>query len=113
MKKNFIKTGAGIFGLAALLPFLAAADILQGPIITSPSGVLTILGNVLTFLSAAVAIVSVIMLIYSAILFLFAGASSAAHEKAKNVLIYAIIGIVVAVLTYSVEPFIVNFLQGR
>ncbi|MEK7578705.1 MAG: hypothetical protein AAB456_03250, partial [Patescibacteria group bacterium] len=55
--------------------------------------------------------ISIIMLLYAAVLFLVAGASETAHTKAKNVLIYAIVGIVVALLAFSVDPFITSILQ--
>jgi len=34
-------------------------------------------------------------------------------SKAKGVLIYAIVGIVIAILAFSIRPFIENLLRGR
>ena len=113
-KDVFKKVGIGI-GMAGLtlFPLLALAQVVGEPIITSSRNIITILANVLTFISGAVLTIALIMLLWAAILFLTAGASETAHTRAKTVLIYAIVGIVVAVLAFSVEPFIRNFLWGR
>ena len=116
MKKNILKKASvGIaFGLT-LLPFLALAAVpigSGGVAITSPTDISNILGRILNWIASIVLTIALIMLLYSAILFLTAGASETAHGKAKNVLIYAIVGIVVAILAYSVEPFLSFILGG-
>lgn len=113
MSKSFIKkTSVGIaFGLA-LFPLLALAQ-LPGPIITSPTQITTIIAKVINWLSTTVLFISLAMLLYAAILYLTAGASETILAKAKSVLLYAIVGIVVALLTYSIRPFIQTFLQGQ
>lgn len=113
MKKNFLKKVGAITTLGlAFFPLLALAQV-PGPIITSPVQVASLLQKVLNFVGAIVMTIALIMLLYAAILFLTAGASETTHEKAKNVLIYAIIGIVVAVLAFSAIPFIQTVLQGQ
>ena len=115
MKKNiFKKASLGIaFGLA-LLPFLALAQAgVPGPIITSPVQIAELLQKVLNFVGAIVLTIALIMLLYAAILYLTAGSSETIHTKAKSVLIYAIVGIVVAVLAFSVIPFVQTVLQGQ
>jgi len=116
MKKNILKKvsiGVGI-GLV-FLPLLALAQVgtVPGPIITSPLQIVRLVNNVLDFIGAVVLVIALIMLLWAAILYLTAGASETVHTKAKSVLIYAIVGIVIAVLAYSVQPFIENFLQLR
>ena len=117
MKKDILRKigiGVGIAGLA-LFPLLALAQGPQvpGPLITSPGGIVTLLSKVLNFISAVVMIIALIMLLYAAVLYLTAGASETTHAKAKSVLIYAIVGIVVALLAYSVMPFIQNIIMGN
>ena len=113
MSKNFVKaTGVGIVLGLSLLPLLALAQV-PGPIITSPTQVAVLIGKVLNFIAAIVLTIVLIMLLYAAILYLTAGASETILAKAKSVLLYAIIGIVVAVLAYSVMPFIQTVLQGQ
>ena len=114
MKKNILKK-VGIMGVAlglTLLPFLALAQV-PGPIITSPVQIASLLQKVLNFAGAIVLTIALIMLLWSAILYLTAGSSETTHTKAKSVLIYAIVGIVVAVLAFSVIPFVQTVLQGQ
>ena len=115
MSKNiFKKIGIGIMSATLFFPFVAFAQTVPGsPIITSPGGIIQILYNILNFVAAAVFLISLIMLLWAAILFLTAGASETAHTKAKNVLIYAIVGIAIALLAYSVQPFLNNVFWGR
>ena len=117
MNKDIFKKvsiGIGVAGLT-LFPFLALAQIggVPGPILTSPTGIAVILQKVLNFIAAIVLIIALIMLLYAAILYLTAGASETVHTKAKGVLMYAIVGIVIAILAYSVIPFIQTVLQGN
>ena len=113
MKKNFLKKAGIITTLSlALLPLLALAFELPGSIITSPVQIAALLQKVLTFVGAIVLTIALIMLFYAAILYLTAGASETIHTKAKSILIYAIVGIVIALLAYSAIPFIQTVLQG-
>lgn len=112
MGKNLIKkAGAGIVLGLAFLPLLAlaATEPVPGPIITSPTQIVRLLNNVLTFLATSVMIIAMIMLLYAAILYLTAGSSETTHTRAKSVLIYAIVGIVIGILAFSIRPFIQNF----
>lgn len=117
MSKNFIKkAGIGVALGLALLPLLALAQAnsgIPGPLITSPSQINAIILKILNWISALVLTIALIMLLYAAILYLTAGASETVLAKAKSVLLYAIVGIVVAVLTYSVKPFIETFFRGQ
>lgn len=61
--------------------------------------------NVALFLIGAV---SVLMLIYGGIRYTISGGDSGAVTSAKNTILYAIVGIVVALLAYA----IVNFVLG-
>ncbi len=115
-KDVFKKVGIGI-GIAGLtlFPLFALAQIggVPGPILVSPTGVAVILQKVLNFIAAIVLTIALIMLLYAAILYLTAGASETIHTKAKGVLIYAIVGIVIAILAFSVIPFVQTVLQGN
>ena len=61
--------------------------------------------NVLIFLVGAIA---VIMLIVGGLRYVLSGGSKDAVEGAKNTILYAIIGIVVAILAYAAVKFVVN-----
>ncbi len=115
MKKDFFKKvgiGAGI-GLA-LFPFLALAQygLPNTPIITKPGDVYTLVANVLGWIGGIVLTIAVIMLFWSAFLYSFAGGDEDRVERAKSYMIYAIVGIAVAILAFSVVPFLRNVLGG-
>ena len=115
-KKIISKIGIGVgAALVALLPVLALAQVGQvpGQIITRPSQISDLAQEILIWIGGIVFIISLIMLLWAAILYLTAGASETAHTKAKNVLVYAIVGIVVGVLTFSARPFIENVLRRQ
>jgi len=117
-KKIISKIGIGVgAALVALLPVLALAQA-QGPVqpvtvIQRPGQISDLLQSILTWVGGIVFTISLIMLLWAAILYLTAGASETAHTKAKNVLIYAIVGIVVAILAFSAQPFIENVLRRQ
>ncbi len=115
MKKiNKYAVGTAL-GISLLLPLLAMAQISgpPGPLITSPKDISTIIIAVFNWLGGIVFTISLIMLIYAAILYMTAGASETTLAKSKTVLIYAIVGLAVAILTYSFRPFIETFFSGR
>ena len=113
MNKSILKkavVGAGL-GLSLLLPLLAMAQV-PGPIITSPADVSRIIAAVFNWLSGIILTVSLIMFFYAAILYMTAGASETTLTKSKTVLIYAIVGLAVAILTFSFKPFLETFFRG-
>ena len=116
MKKNILKkVGIGIGLGLALLPFLALAQVgqLPGPIITSPTQISDLISRILNWIARIIITISVIMLLFSAILYLTAGGSEERVGKAKGYLLYAIVGIVIALLTLSVQPFITTVLERQ
>lgn len=100
MSKNFFKKIGIGFG-AFLLPALAAAENL--PTGRSATEILT---SVSTWMSGIVGALALVMLLYAAFLFVVGGASADSQTKAKTALIYVIVGIVVALLAYSVGPLV-------
>ncbi len=119
-KKSFQKIASiGIIGLS-LLPLLVFAQAtapgagvtgVPGPLLTTKSQISTIVINVVNFIAGLLFVVGAGMLIWSAILYMTAGGSEDRVGRAKNYLIYAIIGIVIGVLALSVEPFIEGFFR--
>jgi len=74
-------------------------------------GVFKIITNVLLFIIGAV---SVIMLIIGGIRYVVSGGDSAAVTSAKNTILYAIVGIVVAILAYALVNFVIgSFAAGQ
>ncbi len=58
-----------------------------------------------------IAALSVLMIIFAAFLYITAGANPEGTKKAKNFLLYAVIGIVVAILARLIPNIIINFLR--
>ena len=98
-----------------LLPFLALAQVGQvpGAIITSPTQITDLIQRILSWVGGIVMTIALIMLLFAAILYLTAGGSEERVGRAKNYLIYAIVGIVVAILAFSIQPFIETILRRQ
>ncbi len=111
MKKTYTYAVGTALGLSLLLPLLAMAQV-PGPIITSPADVSRIIAAVFNWLSGIILTISLIMFFFAAILYMTAGASEATLAKSKTVLIYAVIGLAVAILTFSFKPFLETFFRG-
>lgn len=65
--------------------------------------------NVLLFLVGAI---SVIMLIIGGLRYVISGGDSTAVQNAKNTILYAIVGIIVALLAYAAVSFIITSFSG-
>jgi len=131
MKKTIKTLLAGLlvvpalaFGVAALSPTQTAyAAECDGPVLNittgspcaqgdnTPSnlfgvgGIFTTIVNILLFIIGAIA---VIMLIIGGIRYVVSGGDAAAITGAKNTILYAVIGIVVAILAYAIVNFVIN-----
>lgn len=68
-------------------------------------GIFTKITNVLLFIIGAI---SVIMLIIGGIRYVVSGGDSGAVTAAKNTILYAVIGIVVALLAYALVNFVIG-----
>lgn len=72
-------------------------------------GIFRTITNVLLFLIGAI---SVIMLIVGGIRYVVSGGDSTAVQNAKNTILYAIVGVVVAILAYAVVNFVIGSFSG-
>lgn len=77
----------------------------QQPELFGDNGVFRTVTNVLLFIIGAIA---VIMLIIGGIRYVLSGGDQAQVTSAKNTILYAIIGIVVAILAYAAVDFVIN-----
>ncbi len=69
------------------------------------NGIFRTITNVLLFLIGAI---SVIMLIIGGIKYTVSGGDSSAVTSAKNTILYAIVGIIVAILAFAVVNFVID-----
>ena len=76
----------------------------------SGDGIFKTITNVMLFLIGAV---SVIMLIIGGLRYVVSGGDSTAVQNAKNTILYAIVGIIVAILAYAVVNFVIGSFAGQ
>ena len=72
-----------------------------------PNGVFT---NITNTLLLAVGIISVIMLVFGGIRYIISGGDQKKITDAKNTILYAIIGLVIAILAYAIVTFVIGTL---
>lgn len=83
----------------------------QSATLFGKGGIFQTVTNVLLFLIGAV---SVIMLIVGGLRYVLSGGDSTAVTAAKNTILYAVIGIIVALLAYAIVNFVVtSFTAGN
>jgi hypothetical protein len=82
----------------------------QPPELFAEGGVFQTITNVLLFIIGAI---SVIMLIIGGIRYVVSGGDSSAVTSAKNTILYAVVGIVVAILAYALVNFVVTSFSAR
>lgn len=68
-------------------------------------GIFTIITNTLLFIIGAV---SVLMIIYGGIRYTISGGDAAAVTAAKNTILYAVVGLVVAIMAYAIVNFVLT-----
>ncbi|MGC9602856.1 MAG: hypothetical protein ABSF47_00040 [Minisyncoccia bacterium] len=91
----------GLANFAATTTITSLADV--------ESTISSIVSRMITFFW----ILSVLVMIWSAFTFLTAGDSEEKVDKAKKILLYAVIAAAIALLATSVEPITRNILRGQ
>ncbi|MDP4038446.1 MAG: hypothetical protein Q8P54_00545 [bacterium] len=115
MKKIIFKISRAVTAASVLFAtkVYAATEAETGAGSAAPTGAPTsLLDQVKTItntLLLIVGIAAVIMLIIGGLRYIFSGGDKEAIDSAKNTILYAVIGIVVALLAFA----IVNFVLGR
>ncbi|MEI7689902.1 MAG: hypothetical protein WCI79_02990 [Candidatus Saccharibacteria bacterium] len=107
-----------VLNLVATLPTMALSAIETGVLAARAdnqpdtlfglNGVFTIISSTLLF---AIGAISVLMIIVGGIRYVISGGKEASVNKAKNTVLYAIIGLVVAVLAYAAINFVLTTLM--
>lgn len=112
-------TGALIFGLFGILtpPVFATngIDICSGDgkgsiycdnKAGSETKVNSIIGNIVQVLLTAVGVISVIMIVIGGIMFILSSGDAQKAAKARNTILYAVVGLVVAVFASAIVNFV-------
>ena len=72
-------------------------------------GVLSTIVNTMLFI---IGFLSVIMLIFGGLRYIISGGNAAAVTAAKNTILYAIVGLIIAILAYAIVNFVIGSLTG-
>ena len=73
--------------------------------LTGESGVVT---NIINGVLYVVGILAVVMVIIGGVQYTTSGGDQAAVTKAKNTILYGIVGLVIAILAYAIVNFVIN-----
>ncbi|MBR6134253.1 hypothetical protein IKQ38_02110 [Candidatus Saccharibacteria bacterium] len=130
MKNTFKKAGQILTGAAAAVTILAGramatinnyenpaqagAEAARGngmpADLVGVDGVFTKITNTVLY---AVGIISVVMLIIGGIRYVISGGDSKKVTDAKNTIMYAIIGLIIAILAYAIVNFVITAVGGE
>lgn len=94
------------------VPYVAPPLGQPGPI-QSPNDVISLLRQILVWLATIFWIVAVIFIFWAALTYLLARGDPEKANKAKEMLKYAIIAIVIGLVAYVIPTFIDQFLRAR
>ena len=82
----------------------------QPSLLFGNSGVFSQISNVLLFIVGAIA---VIMIVIGGLRYVISGGDSSQVQAAKNTILYALVGVIVAILAYAAVNFVVgSFIPG-
>lgn len=98
--------------IAVISSLLYAVPLVAVAALTTPCEILLVVFRVVKIFATFVLIVSVAVLLYSAFLFLTGGGNEEALKKAKQFLIYGLIGIAVFLAAFSAPNFVKQFIGG-
>lgn len=88
----------------------SARGVDQAASLFGTTGIFTTISNVMLFLVGAV---SVIMVVVGGLRYVISGGNSASVGAAKNTILYAIVGLVIALLAYAIVNFVIgSFVPG-
>ena len=115
-----VLTGAGAAAtlwagrvMAASSPAQEGAEAAQGEGMPSElvgvDGVFTQITNTVLYV---VGIISVVMLIWGGLRYVISGGDSKKVTDAKNTIMYAIIGLIIAILAFAIVNFVINAIGG-
>lgn len=100
--------------LTGLSVFAVTPVDITPPTVDVPSGTVNVsslwikLGTIINYIVALVGVASLIFLMYGAYLYMSSGQNEENLKKAKNSVIYGIIGAIVAILAFSIFKFASN-----
>ena len=94
----------------AILRLFSKGDIPGTDLIPKPQSGTTSLTSIINFFLYAVGIAAVVMIIYGGYLYISSGGDAGKLAKAKNTILWAVIGLAVVVLSYAIVNFVIKTL---
>ena len=107
-----VSTVTGVYDAAAQVRGGADATGQAGESNLAGDDVGTIVQNVVNALLYVIGALSVIMLIWGGIRYTTSGGNANSVTAAKNTILYAVIGLIVAILAYAIVNWVIDFGQG-
>jgi len=77
---------------------------------TGQNGFTTLLGNIINIMLFLIGAIAVIMIVVGGIRYTTSGGDSSSITGAKNTILYAIVGLVVAIMAYAIVNFVLQAL---
>ncbi len=96
----------GLSALAQTIPDVAPSTI------TDKTGLENKITSILNSVIGLLGIVVVVLIVYAGFLYVTAGTNEDNTKKAKSIFTYAMIGLVIAVLSYTIVNVAVSFIGG-
>lgn len=108
---------AGVFGVVAAPQLASAAGYRDGIESTSDEFEETDLNatvkNVINVILYVVGLLAVVMVIVGGVQYTTSGGDSAAVTKAKNTILYGLVGLAIAILAYAIVNFVLTSIVGK
>ncbi len=88
----------------------SARGVDQATTLFGASGIFTTISNVMLFIVGAI---SVVMVIIGGLRYVISGGNSTNITAAKNTILYAVVGLIIAIMAYAIINFVIeSFLPG-
>ncbi|KPJ73645.1 hypothetical protein AMJ48_00240 [Parcubacteria bacterium DG_74_1] len=102
MKKFFL----GFLLMVLMLP-IAASAVYTSPLPTNIE-LLVMIARIADYLFWILLAISIVFIVYAGILFVTAAGNTEQVERARHIILYAVIGIIVAMLAYGIRTFLLQ-----
>ena len=71
-----------------------------------------VLSTIINTMLSIIGFLSVVMLIFGGLRYIISGGNAAAVTAAKNTILYAIVGLIIAIFAYAIVNFVIGSLTG-
>ena len=94
--------------ITLVLPVVTLAQVVQPTLPTTP--LLDTIAKIATLMFWILLALSIVFIVYAGILFVTAAGSAEKVEQARGIILYAILGIIAAILAYGIRAFLLTHL---